>query len=67
VKDRYPVKYDSSTCGKKFGVVQPTKEVIFEQSPSGLYYHDTKNRAIVMTNKESGIETVKENHEGYTQ
>jgi hypothetical protein len=47
--------------------VHPTKEVIFKQNPSGLYYHDTKNRAIVMTNKESGIKTVKQNREGCTQ
>jgi hypothetical protein len=66
VKECYSVKYDS-TSGNKFTVVQPTKEVIFEQSPSGIYYHDMKNRAIIMTTKDSGIETVKENREGYTQ
>jgi hypothetical protein len=41
-------------------MVQPTKEVIFKQSDSGLYYHDTSDRAIGMVNK------VKENREGYT-
>jgi hypothetical protein len=66
MKERYPVKYDS-TCGNTFVIVQPTKEVIFEQSPLGIYYHDTKNHAIVLTTKDGGIETRKENHEGYAQ
>jgi hypothetical protein len=59
VKERYPVKYDS-TNGNQFVVIKPTKEVIFHQSQSGLYYHDTENRAVVMVN------TVAENREGYT-
>jgi hypothetical protein len=42
-------------------VVQSHKKVIFKQSPPGLYYHDTADRAIIMVN------TVKENREGYTQ
>jgi hypothetical protein len=36
------------------------KNVIFQQSCSGLYYHDIKDRAVVMVNM------VKENREGYT-
>jgi hypothetical protein len=60
VKECYPVKYDSTNCNQFF-VIQPTKEVIFHQSQSGLYYHDTENRAVVMVN------TVAENREGYTQ
>jgi hypothetical protein len=60
VKERYPVKYDS-TAGNQFVIIQPDKEVIFNQSSSGLYYHDTANRAIVMVN------TVAENREGFTQ
>jgi hypothetical protein len=59
LKERYPVKYDSS-AGNQFVVKQPTKKVIFKQSLSGLYYHDTRDRAIVMVN------TIKENREGYT-
>jgi hypothetical protein len=66
VKEQYPVKYDS-TCGNKFVMVQPTKEVIFEHSPLGLYYHATNNCDIIMTTKYGGIETVKENRGGYTQ
>jgi hypothetical protein len=60
VKERYPVKYDSKQ-GNQFVVVQPHKKLIFKQSPSGLYYHDTADRAIVMVN------TVQKNREGYTQ
>jgi hypothetical protein len=50
LKERYPVKYDSSAW---------TKNVIFKESLAGLYYHDTKDRAVGMVN------TVKESHEGY--
>jgi hypothetical protein len=60
VKESYPGKYDS-TNGNQFVVIQPTKEVILHQSQSGLYYHDTENRAVVMVN------TVAENSEGYVQ
>jgi hypothetical protein len=60
VKERYPVKYDI-TAGNQFVIIQPDKEVIFNQSSSGLYYHDTANQAIVMVN------TVAENREGFTQ
>jgi hypothetical protein len=49
VKERYPVKYNS-TAGNQFVIIQPDKEVIFNQSSSGLYYHDTANRVIVMVN-----------------
>jgi hypothetical protein len=42
VKERYPVKYDS-TAGNQFVIIQPDKDVIFNQSSSGLYYHDTAN------------------------
>jgi hypothetical protein len=60
VKERYPIKYDS-TNGNQFIVIQPTKELIFHQSQSRLYHHGTENRAVVMVN------TVAENHEVYTQ
>jgi hypothetical protein len=42
-------------------VVQPTKEVVFKQSVSGLYYNDTEDRAVLM------VSTVKENRDGYTR
>jgi hypothetical protein len=59
VKERYPVRYDSEG-GNQFIVVQPKKQVVFKQSSSGLYFHDTTNRAVVMVN------TVSDNREGYT-
>jgi hypothetical protein len=59
VKQKYPVRYDSDN-GNQFVVVQPKKQVVFQQSGSGLYYHDTMNRAVVMVN------TVEGNREGYT-
>jgi hypothetical protein len=40
--------------------VKPEKEVIFKEIPTGLYYHDTDERAITM------VTTVKENYEGFT-
>jgi hypothetical protein len=57
VKEQYTVKYESKQ-GNQFVVVQPHNFVIFKQSPYGLYYHDTSDRAIVMVN------TVKESREG---
>jgi hypothetical protein len=59
VKQKYPVRYDSDN-GNPFVVVQPKKQVVFQQSGSGLYYHETTNRAVVMVN------TVENNREGYT-
>jgi hypothetical protein len=59
VKEKYPVQYDSGT-GNEFGVTKPDKDVVFRQSPAGLYYHDTGDRAFAMVN------TIKENHEGFT-
>jgi hypothetical protein len=41
-------------------VIQPKEKVVFKQSTSGLYYHDTTNRAVVM------VDTVKDAREGYT-
>jgi hypothetical protein len=60
VKEKYPVKYDSEG-GNNFTVVKHDNDVVFEQSPAGLYYHDTGNRAFVMVN------TIKENCEGFTR
>jgi hypothetical protein len=59
VKERYPVHYDSEN-GNQFIVAQPTKQVVFQQSATGLYYHDTTNRAVVMVNTANG------NREGFT-
>jgi hypothetical protein len=49
LKEKYPVRYDIDN-GNQFVVVQPKKKKLFKQSASGLYYHDTTNRAVVMVN-----------------
>jgi hypothetical protein len=59
VKEKHPVRYDSDNCNQ-FVVVQPKKQVVFQQNSSGLYHHYTTNRAVVMVN------TVKDNRKGYT-
>jgi hypothetical protein len=41
-------------------LTKPDKDVVFKQSPAGLYYHDTGDLAFVM------VKTIKENHEGFT-
>jgi hypothetical protein len=56
----YPDQYNSGD-GKQFIVAKPDKDVVFKQSPAGLYYHDTSNRnTFIMVN------TIKENREGFT-
>jgi hypothetical protein len=59
LKKKFPVTYDSSK-GDYFIVKKPNKNIIFAGSPSGLYYHDTTNRAVMLVN------TVKQNWEGFT-
>jgi hypothetical protein len=59
VKQKYPVRYDSDNDNQCV-VVQPKKQVVFQQSGSGLYYHNNTNRVVVMVN------TVEDNREGYT-
>jgi hypothetical protein len=59
VRKKFPVKYDSST-GDRFIVSKPEKDIIFAASPSGLYFHDTSDRAVVL------VSTVKTNREGFT-
>jgi hypothetical protein len=56
----FPVRYDSAS-GDQFVVSKPDKDVIFSASKSGIYYHDTTNRAVVLVN------TVKQNKEGFTE
>jgi hypothetical protein len=41
-------------------MVKPDKDVVFKQSPTGLYYPDTGDCAFVMVN------AIKENREGVT-
>jgi hypothetical protein len=59
VKKKFPVRYDS-TEADQFIVSKPETDIIFAASSSGLYYHDTTNRAVVM------VTTVKGNREGFT-
>jgi hypothetical protein len=40
--------------------VKPDKQIVFKESKSRIYYHDTANRAIAVVN------TVKDNREGTT-
>jgi hypothetical protein len=60
VRKKFPVRYDS-VAGDQFIVSKPDKDVIFSASRSGLYYHDTINRAVVLMN------TIKQNKEGFTE
>jgi hypothetical protein len=60
VRKKLPVRYDS-VAGNQFIVSKLDKEVIFSASHSGLYYHDTTNRVVVLVN------TVKQNKEGFTE
>jgi hypothetical protein len=60
VRKKSPVRYDS-VAGDQFIVSKPDKDVIFSASWSGLYYHDTTNRAVVL------VKTVKQNKEGFTE
>jgi hypothetical protein len=67
VKKKFPIKYDS-TQGNQFVVIKPVRNIVFQESHSGLYYHDTENRAYVMltTTKEAMVDTIKANREGFT-
>jgi hypothetical protein len=60
VRKKFPVRNDS-VAGDQFIVSKPDKDVIFSASRSGLYYHNTKNCAVVLVN------TVKQNKEGFTE
>jgi hypothetical protein len=59
VKERYSVRYNSDE-GNQFVVVQPHKQIVFQKSDSGLYYHGTTDRSVVMVNN------VGNNREGFT-
>jgi hypothetical protein len=60
VRKKSPLIYDSVVVDQ-FIVSKPDKEVIFSASRSGLYYHNTTNRTVVLVN------TVKQNKEGFTE
>jgi hypothetical protein len=53
VKENYPARYNSDE-GNHLLVIQPNNQVVFQQSVSRLYYHDTINRTVVMINTVGG-------------
>jgi hypothetical protein len=66
VKKKFPITYDS-TNDNEFHVIKPDKHVVFKEIESGLYYHDTTNRAFLVLNTDkTALETVKNNREGFT-
>ena len=57
---KYRVVFDSE-AGNCFRMILPGREVVFNVSTNGLYYHNSVDRAIVLFN------TVAENCEGFTR
>ena len=57
---KYRVVFDSEE-GNCFKTMLPGREVVFNVSTNGLYYHNTADRAIVLVN------TVAENREGFNR
>jgi hypothetical protein len=67
VKKKFPITYDSKN-DNEFHVIKPDKHVVFKESESGLYYHDTTNRAFLILNADkTSIDTIKTNREGFTE
>ena len=56
---KYHVSYDSKD-GDRFILQKADEQLVFNRSPSGLYYHDIRDRDILM------VATITGNHEGYT-
>jgi hypothetical protein len=58
---RYRIIYDN-TNGNFFRLIMPNREILFQLSPSGLYYHDAADRMenVILVN------TVAKNREGFT-
>jgi hypothetical protein len=67
VKNKFPITYDSNH-GNQLVVTKPDHNVVFKESPGGIYYHDTANReyAMLTANKADMIDTIKTNREGFT-
>jgi hypothetical protein len=66
VKRKFPITYDSNN-GNEFHVVKPDKHVVFKESESGIYYHDTTNRSfIVLSDDKMTVDKVRNNREGFT-
>jgi hypothetical protein len=66
VKKKFPITYDSKN-DNEFHVIKSDKHVVFKESNSDLYYHDTTDRAFLMliANK-AAIDTIKTKREGFT-
>ena len=56
---KYHVSY-ASKDGDRFILQKADEQLVFNRSPSGLYYHDIRDRDILM------VATITGNHEGYT-
>jgi hypothetical protein len=67
VKKKFPISYDSKH-GNQYVVKKLDHDVVFKESPSGLYYHDKANRKydIINVEKDDMVDTVKSNREGFT-
>ena len=48
IRYNYSVRYAAEV--KYLSIVKPDKELLFRQSPSGLYFHETPNRNVVLIN-----------------
>ena len=59
IRDKYPIRYE--TEGNYFYIVKPYKEILFRQSPSGIYFYNTYNRDVVLIN------TILDIREGFYQ
>ena len=56
---KFPITYDRN-AGDKFILHKDSEQIIFNWSPSGLYFHDNRDRDILM------VGTTNENCEGHT-
>jgi hypothetical protein len=66
VKKKFQITYDSKN-DNRFHVIKTDKHVVFKESESELYYHNTTNRAFLMLNADKKtLNTVKNNREGFT-
>jgi hypothetical protein len=67
VNRKFPITYDSKN-DNKFHVIKPDKHIVFTESESGLFYHDTTNRAFLMLNaRKKALDMIKTNREGFTE
>jgi hypothetical protein len=66
VKKKFLIAYNSKN-DNELHLIKPNKHVVFKESESGLYYHNSTNRAFLMLNADkTALDTVKNNREGFT-